>query len=141
MKTLVQFLGALCVLSVGGVGCSQRANTAERFAGHWEARHNGTAFFTITIKPTKPVSGTVMVAFVNADDKGNVVEARSEPNTKSDLSAPVLEGNRFSFTAKDDDEFVRYEMLLTSTNEAELRFPGVPAGYPPFKLTRTPAGN
>ena len=117
------------------------SGNAKQFLGKWQSSFHGKVFLTLTLTAdAQKMSGTVSGADIELNDAGELTKAEPSEGMNSITDARV-NGNRLRITAKSNDgseESIQSEIVLTGSNEAELRMI-VPADVPnpkPWKLTR-----
>ena len=137
MSTRWISLLAFIVLCSVGLLSQEDPVAQKRFAGTWQAKFNGSVFLTIRLESGAGISGTVSAGRITVDDQGDLTEAEASPEGKeSDVMHARIEGERLTFETDDDGELTKFEMRITGSGKAELRFVGQPVKIKPIRLDR-----
>jgi hypothetical protein len=116
----VAALVAACLLFLGSLGePAQRA----RFAGTWEAAHEGKVFLVLKIQAGGKISGTLNAGSIKLSDEGELLDAQPIEDKEAPFFFAQAEGNKLEFDYQDqgDDEILHFELKLTAGDAGELR--------------------
>ena|SRR5215469_14397971 len=94
------------------------------FAGAWQGSFKGTVFCVLKIEGAgDSISGTLRPGRITANDDGEITEAEpSAEDTTFPILNPKVEGKTLAFEWKEGDaELLKFEFVLTSADEGELR--------------------
>jgi hypothetical protein len=123
----------------------------KQFTGTWEGKFEGKTFVTVKLEiKDRKLTGTISEFKIMVDPSGSIgeVEGTSANDAIADakvsdkvLTFPVKVKGTVSAgdSQVESTSELRWEIKLTSDNQAELRMVGTPAGGPsiaPFKLER-----
>jgi len=132
-------LAAVLLSSVALLG---QDPTAQKFTGTWEARFNGAVFCVLKIQSGNKLAGSMSSMDIGVDNEGNLTSAQAKDEAFPILK-PTIENDSRNFEWTDDpnEDPLKFEMKLTSKQEAQLRFVSTPEGVriKPFIFTRQPA--
>jgi hypothetical protein len=98
------------------------AETA-KFAGTWEAAHEGKVFLVLKIKAGEKISGTLNAGSIKLSDEGELIEASPVEDREAPFFFAKAEGDKLEFDYQDqgDDEIMHFELKLTGEGAGELR--------------------
>jgi hypothetical protein len=122
----------------------------KQFTGTWEGKFEGKTFVTVKLEiRDRKLTGTISEFKITVDPSGSIgeVEGTSANDAIGDakvsvkvLTFPVKgKGTVSTDSQVESTSELRWEIKLTSDNQAELRMVGTPASGPsvaPFKLER-----
>ncbi len=133
---------ALCMAAA--VAPAINTTSLSAYAGTWQAQFQGKAFFTLTLaEENGKLTGTVSHSRISLDKDGGLIDAQTLEGVDP-IADAALTGQTLHLTSKDQgsQDTTQYEMELSGTDEAMLKFAGLPADQPapkPWKLTRVAA--
>jgi hypothetical protein len=118
--------------------------------GVWTAESNGKTFMKLDLRAEgATLAGTIDIGDIQVDDKGDVRVVGLAHGDARPIFDVKQEGTTVTFSAKDDDDTVQFELRLLESGRAELRL--IPTGAfraeladnsipvpKPFALTRQP---
>jgi hypothetical protein len=104
------------------LGVSARAEPA-KFAGTWEAAHDGKVFLVLKIHAGQKISGTLNAGSIRLSDEGELIEASAVEDKEAPFFFAKAEGDKLEFDYQDqgDDEIMHFELKLTGDDAGELR--------------------
>lgn len=160
-SSLARALVASCLLTAAclttsafslQVAGSQRTPALQQFAGTWEGKFQGKTFITLKLAGRDgKLSGTVSRVKFWTGPNGELTDASSSQKedaiAETEPDRGVLHANtkvkgRIITDQGESELFVRYNMRLTGTDQAELEVAGTPVNLPaaaPWKLVRKDA--
>jgi hypothetical protein len=111
---------AACLLFL--VSLSAPAQPA-KFAGTWEAAHEGKVFLVLKIQAGQKISGTLNAGSIKLNDDGDLIEASPVEDREAPFFFAKAEGDKLEFDYQDqgDDEIMHFELKLTAEGAGELR--------------------
>ena len=111
---------AACLLLVGSVGAWAQA---ARFAGTWEAAHEGKVFLVLKVEAGQKISGTLNAGSITLNDEGDLVKAEPVEDRAAPFFFAKADGDKLEFDYQDqgDDEIMHFELRLTGEGAGELR--------------------
>lgn len=127
-KTLITVvLFCLWLQQLSGLDTSD-ANQA--FAGIWQAQFHGKTFVTIKLEDQNgKLSGSITNSQIQLDNQGELTSA--EPQVGEDAFTEIKVSDKvLHLTSKSTNgqDTTQYEMEINGTDQAELRFVGLPSG-------------
>ncbi len=104
------------------LGVSAWAEPA-KFAGTWEAAHDGKVFLVLKIHAGQKISGTLNAGSIRLSDEGELIEASPVEDKEAPFFFAKAEGDKLEFDYQDqgDDEIMHFELKLTGDDAGELR--------------------
>ena len=104
------------------LGVSASAEPA-KFAGTWEAAHEGKVFLVLKIQAGQKISGTLNAGSIRLSDEGELIEASPVEDKEAPFFFAKAEGDKLEFDYQDqgDDEIMHFELKLTGDDAGELR--------------------
>jgi hypothetical protein len=111
---------AACLLLVGSVGAWAQA---AKFAGTWEAAHEGKVFLVLKVEAGQKISGTLNAGSITLSDEGELVKAEPVEDREAPFFFAKAAGDKLEFDYQDqgDDEIMHFELKLTGESAGELR--------------------
>jgi hypothetical protein len=111
---------AACLVFLLGVGAPAQP---AKFAGTWEAAHEGKIFLVLKIQAGQKISGTLNAGSIHLNDEGELIEASPVEDREAPFFFAKAEGDKLEFDYQDqgDDEIMHFELKLTGDNAGELR--------------------
>ena len=106
----------------GGWGLGAWAQAA-KFAGTWEAAHEGKVFLVLKVEAGQRISGTLNAGSITLSDEGDLVKAEPVEDRPAPFFFAKAEGDKLEFDYQDqgDDEVMHFELKLTGEGAGELR--------------------
>jgi len=94
-----------------------------KFAGTWEAAHEGKIFLVLKIQADKKISGTLNAGSIRLSDDGELLEAEPVEDREAPFFFAKAEGDKLEFDYQDqgDNEIMHFELKLTGEGAGELR--------------------
>ena len=94
-----------------------------KFAGTWEAAHEGKVFLVLKIQAGRKISGTLNAGSIKLSDEGELIEASPVEDREAPFFFAKAEGDKLEFDYQDqgDDEIMHFELKLTGDGAGELR--------------------
>jgi hypothetical protein len=117
---------------------AQDADAQKKFAGTWEAKWKDKVICTLRLKAGDQISGEMEACNINADANGELQEPESidHSDPPSPILNPKLEGDTLRFEMKDDDDVLKFEMMLIGDGRAEVRILDSPVPIKPIHFDR-----
>jgi hypothetical protein len=111
---------AACLLLVGSLGAWAQA---AKFAGTWEAAHEGKVFLVLKVQAGQKISGTLNASSITLSDEGELIKAEPVEDRPAPFFFAKAEGDKLEFDYQDqgDDEIMHFELKLTGEDVGELR--------------------
>lgn len=143
-RLILLFTVTVAVCTLAALAPAINTNSLSAYAGTWEAQFQGKTFFTVTLtEENAKLTGTVSHSRISLDKDGGLIDAQALEGADP-IAEAALTGQTLHLTSKDQgsQDTTQYEMELSGSAEAMLRFAGLPADQPapqPWKLTRVAA--
>ena len=137
MRKLPLFV--LLAVTASTVLAAQDTAAPKRFAGTWEAKLKDKIICTIKLEAAKSISGVMLACKINVNADGELMEPESSESSddKPDtILDPKIQGDALSFSVKDEDDELKFELKLTGEDQAELRILNAPAPVKPIHFAR-----
>jgi hypothetical protein len=111
---------AACLLFLVSLGAPAEP---AKFAGTWEAAHEGKVFLVLKIQVGQKISGTINASSIKLSDEGDLIEAEPVKDREAPFFFAKAEGDKLEFDYQDqgDDEIMHFELKLTGDGAGELR--------------------
>ena len=111
---------AACLLLLGSLSAWAQA---AKFAGTWEAAHEGKVFLVLKVEAGQKISGTLKAGSITLSEEGDLVKAEPVEDREAPFFFAKAEGDKLEFDYQDqgDDEIMHFELKLTGEGAGELR--------------------
>ena len=111
---------AACLLLLGSLGAWAQA---AKFAGTWEAAHEGKIFLVLKVEAGQKISGTLNAGSITLSEEGDLVKAEPVEDRPAPFFFAKADGDKLEFDYQDqgDDEIMHFELKLTGEGAGELR--------------------
>lgn len=110
----------------------------QRFAGTWQARFQGTLICTIKVEAREKLSGALYGCSIPVNNDGDLIEADppQHPNEPSPITNLRFRDNTLTFEVNGGSDVMKFELVLTAEDQADLRFLEVPFKIKPIHFER-----
>ena len=127
-KTLISVV--LFCLWLQQLSALDTSDANQAFAGIWQAQFQGKTFVTIKLEDQNgKLSGSITNSQIQLDNQGELTSA--EPQVGEDAFTEIKVSDKvLHLTSKSTNgqDTTQYEMEINGTDQAELRFVGLPSG-------------
>ncbi|HSS98958.1 MAG TPA: hypothetical protein VLK33_18110, partial [Terriglobales bacterium] len=102
----------------------------QAFVGNWQAQFQGKTFATIKLEDQNgKLAGSITHSQIQLDTQGELTSAEAQDGEDSFTEVKVSDKTlHLTSKATDGQNTTQYEMELTGTDEATLKFVGLPSG-------------
>ncbi|MBZ5576918.1 MAG: hypothetical protein LAP40_10200 [Acidobacteriia bacterium] len=121
-----------------GSAAAEGLRGARNFAGVWEARFDGTVICTLQLQAGETMSGALRGCSIQVNQQGELIPAAMA--RRAGEECPIqnirVQGQTLSFEVNSPADAMKFELVMTGEDGADLRFVRTPIKIQPIHFER-----